>query len=143
MRELHEIMVDSAVWEVVVVQHRTVGFRNDMFKLGSAFACAIAQQHLDVHMNFPWAGVFWLFSPHGLKGEYDKIKCKDLLGDWFGQWCAYWDSMEGLDSREAIADLVSVIILMQEDNAEIEALHASIRRELYLLSTQVENLGLR
>ena len=45
-----------------------------------------------------------------------------------------------MDSREARADLISILVLSQEDNTDIEAIHASIRRELTVLSTQTKTM---
>ena len=42
----------------------------------------------------------------------------------------------GLGGRAARADLEATLILLQEDMTEIESIHASIRRELSVLSTQ-------
>ena len=47
---------------------------------------------------------------------------------------------DGLNSRACRADLEATIILLQDNMAEIEALHASIRRELNVLSTQTHSL---
>ena len=68
--------------------------------------------------------------------QYKSIACKDRLGHWFKGWCTYWDRRGELGSRAARADLEAVLILLQEDMAEIEAKHAATRRELYVLSTQ-------
>ena len=92
-------------------------------------------------MNFPWLSFLWLISPLPLSEQYNSVSCKDRLGHWFKSWCAYWVARGDLDSRAARADLEGTLILLQEDMAEIEAIHAAIRRELVVLSTQSKTLG--
>ena len=71
-----------------------------------------------------------------LETQYNNVLCKDQLGHWFKHWCAYWHGRGELGGRAARADLEATLILLQEDMTEIESIHASIRRELFVLSTQ-------
>jgi hypothetical protein len=73
-----------------------------------------------------------------MQTEYDKVGCKLVLGKGLSDFCTYWMGNGGLDCAGATADLFSMIVLFQEDMAEIEANHASIRRELMVLSTQTK-----
>ena len=84
--------------------------------------------------------MFFGFSALGLKGEFDKFKRKWVLSHFLKAFCKWWEQHGGLDSREAKADFISIIILLQEDMAEIEAMHASVRRELYVLSVQTHTV---
>ena len=62
------------------------------------------------------------------------------MGHFLKKWCEYWKTWGMLHSRNARADLESILILLQSDMAEIESIHASIRRELYVLSTQTSSV---
>ena len=44
-----------------------------------------------------------------------------------------------MDCRAAKADVQCIVILLQEDMTDIEAMHASIRRELFVISTHTNN----
>ena len=98
------------------------------------------KKHVDAHLNFPWLALLWIISSLPLSYQYNNVICKDRLGHWFKGWCAYWVARHDLDSRAARADLEATLILLQEDMAEIESIHAAIRRELVVLSTQVTTL---
>ena len=71
-----------------------------------------------------------------LADQYANVACKDRLGHFFKSRCELWDNRGELNSRSAKADLEGILILVQEDMAEIESIHAAIRRELFVLSTQ-------
>ena len=136
MTDLYNVSSDSSRWEVIQLDNRTVGFRNTCFKLSSSLGCGIAAKHTRVHSKFPTQAFTWLGSAHGLQSEYDRHLCKKVLGPWFEAFCDFWMKHGGLDSRGCQADLAATSVLLQEDMGEIEANHASIRRELMLLSTQ-------
>ena len=137
MEALRTVSTNAAHWEVIPLADRSVSFRNKAFKLSSALACSLSAKHMRVHSKGPFTGFLWLGSPHGLKAEYDRHTCKQVLGSWLEAWCAYWARNGGLDTRGATADLTAAVVLLQEDMGESEAGHASIRRELVLLSNQV------
>ena len=139
LSDLKSIAYDASRWEVIGLSFRTVAFRNNQFQAVSTFACGISNKHTDVHTNYPAAAFLWLYSPDGLQAEYDKVSCKHLFDPFVETFCSYWVTRGGLDQRGARADLESLMILFQEDMAEIEARHASIRRELTVLSTQTHS----
>jgi hypothetical protein len=136
MTDLYNVSSVSSRWEVFQLDNRTVGFRNTCFKLYSSLGCGIAAKHTRVHSKFPTQAFTWLGAAHGLQSEYDRHLCKKVFGPWCEAFCDFWMKHGGLDSRGCQADLAVTSVLLQEDMGEIEANHASIRRELMLLSTQ-------
>jgi hypothetical protein len=141
MKYLFAVPSNAGHWEVLPLGQRTVGRMSTSFQLSSTLACGLSKKHVRVHSAFPYTAFKWLASPIGLQAEYDRIGCKQVLGSWLKGWCEYWTRNGGLDSRGAAADLTAIIILLQDEMGEIEANHASIRRELVVLSTQTHSCG--
>ena len=112
-----------------------------MVQLNSALSCSIFIKHYTGHSKYHQASFRWLYDPRGFAACYSDISCKHLLGRWFHSWCEYWIANGGLDSVACRSDLEAILVLWQEETIEIETLHATIRRELYLLSTQVTALN--
>ena len=98
------------------------------------------EKHTDVHLHFPSIAFLWLMAETSLFEQYNQAQCKDRLGHFFEAWCAYWHERGLRGSRAVRADLESILVLMQEDKSEIEAIYASIRRELFILSTQTHSV---
>jgi hypothetical protein len=94
-------------------------------------------KHTRIHSNFPVAAFPWVFSERNLPEHFDGVISKQQLGPFLEGWYNWYvNTPGGVDSRGARADLASILVMTQEDMAEIEANHAAIRRELYVLSTQ-------
>ena len=140
MDHLRKLCFTSASWDLILPRHRTITFRNFLFQLSSALACGIMQKLTSVHFSFPILAFLWLWSDTSFKDQYDIIVCKQRLGHFMQSWCSYWDKRGEQGSRSARADLEALLILFQEDMGEIEALHASIRREMFVLSTRTTSL---
>lgn len=140
MAGLRAVMISKTAWGVILPKHRTVTFRNCQFRLLSVFACSIKKKHTDVRLNCPFIAFQWVMGDTSLLDQYNQVTCTDRLGHFLEAWCAYWHDQGRLDSRAARAGLESILVLMQEDITEIETTHATIRRELYVLSTQTHSV---
>ena len=138
--KLRKAATSTTQWEIVPLVQRTTLYRNNQFQMISGYCCAIKAKHCDIHFKYPVLAFLWLISGRSLKDHYDGIACKAVLGSWMLSWCDYWEERDGLDSEAARADLSALLILWQEDTAEIEALHATIRRELIVLSVQCSSV---
>lgn len=94
-------------------------------------------KHADQHLNFPWITFLRVMGDCNLEEEFENVACKDRLGHLLKGWSTYWKIAVCLTPG---ADLESILILMQEVMAEIESIHAAIRREMVVLSTQTHAL---
>ena len=90
MADLRALAFSTTAWDVILDRHRTVSFRNSQFRLIGCFACTITRKHTDIHLNFPFTALLWLKADTPLDEQYDNVVCKDSLGHFLKQWCAYW-----------------------------------------------------
>ena len=102
----------------------------------SAVGCCLRKYVFDAHQKYPYKAFTWLEDPAGISGGVDSESCVRRFDRFTRSFCNYLTKHGGLDCAEARADLACMRALCFVDNAAIEARHASIRREVVVLSSQ-------
>ena len=136
-RSLRRLFYDTEFWtRIIAPLHRTQVAQHMVFQIFSAIVCCLRFYVRDIHANYPTATFRWLYHQDGISAACAAAGCTTRFDRFTRTWVEFWRASDGLDSAAARADLASACILAFQDNAPIEARHATIRRELLSLSMQ-------
>ena len=132
----HNLMRDSQIWESLPRSCFSEAFRSRVFCMLSQ-ACCLCHELMVAHKGYPWRLFKLIGDDAADTSRQIESDCEHMQGNWSRRMvCRYMECEDKLLDATLRAELLAVAQVLRRETAQIEAGHASIRRNLKVNSVQ-------